>query len=119
MAVAPRLIPGRRSDCLRERAGLPGAGSRASHFRDDPLAECVSEHDCHYRPDQAHSGRDRAKRGAIDPTTHLLFIAHTGPIPQDYQDVDHLRISREAMGRLPNTPLAMAWDRSSQAHRQP
>src|SRR5216684_775871 len=26
---------------------------------------------------------------AIDPTTHLLFIAHTGPIPNNYQDVDH------------------------------
>src|SRR2546422_4950638 len=26
---------------------------------------------------------------AIDPTTHLLFIAHTGPIPYNYQDVDH------------------------------
>jgi hypothetical protein len=26
---------------------------------------------------------------AIDPTTHLLFIAHTGPIPQNYEDVDH------------------------------
>ncbi len=26
---------------------------------------------------------------AIDPTTHLLFIAHAGPIPNNYQDVDH------------------------------
>lgn len=26
---------------------------------------------------------------AIDPTTHLLFIAHTGPIPNNYEDVDH------------------------------
>src|SRR5216683_8422666 len=26
---------------------------------------------------------------AIDPTTHLLFIAHSGPIPNNYQDVDH------------------------------
>src|SRR2546426_3693953 len=26
---------------------------------------------------------------AIDPTTHLLFIAHTGPIPNNYDDVDH------------------------------
>src|SRR6266566_3513885 len=26
---------------------------------------------------------------AIDPTTHLLFIAHTGPIPYNYEDVDH------------------------------
>lgn len=25
----------------------------------------------------------------IDPTTHLLFIAHTGPIPNNYDDVDH------------------------------
>src|SRR6266487_877658 len=25
----------------------------------------------------------------IDPTTHLLFIAHAGPIPQNYDDVDH------------------------------
>jgi hypothetical protein len=25
----------------------------------------------------------------IDPTTHLLFIAHTGPIPNNYEDVDH------------------------------
>jgi hypothetical protein len=25
----------------------------------------------------------------IDPTTHLLFITHTGPIPNNYEDVDH------------------------------
>jgi len=26
---------------------------------------------------------------SIDPATHLLFIAHTGPTPYDYQEVDH------------------------------
>src|SRR2546425_7984169 len=26
---------------------------------------------------------------AIDPTTHLLFIAHTGPVPNNLQFVDH------------------------------
>jgi hypothetical protein len=26
---------------------------------------------------------------AIDPTTHLLFIAHTGPVPNNLQYVDH------------------------------
>lgn len=32
---------------------------------------------------------DQFGQQGIDPATHLLFIAHTGPIPNNYEDVDH------------------------------
>jgi hypothetical protein len=68
---------------------VPPRAQRVILLRSIPLPEGLKARGA---PDSIEPGTaqffDQFGFQAIDPTTHLLFIAHTGPIPQNYQDVD-------------------------------
>ncbi len=69
---------------------VPPRAQRIILLRGIPLPEGLKARGA---PDSLEPGTsqffDQFGFQAIDPTTHLLFIAHTGPIPYNYQDVDH------------------------------
>src|SRR5712692_1712402 len=68
---------------------VPPRAQRVILLRSIPLPEGLKARGA---PDSLEPGVaqffDQFGFQGIDPTTHLLFIAHTGPIPQNYQDVD-------------------------------